>query len=172
MQSRRQLHPFPLLIGDHHSMGSGTNNANDVLRPQPPLLLLQPSVIQDVAFFRSRNSSFRNFLNKKQIKAMKSSAGKTWNSVRDHLCIMPITVGGWVSTLTHPPSTIWTCIQYWRSFKLVEMSSSWNFPARASPSYEGSEPNRAKLGHINFRAETELMMIEAQNCNFVPLSSL
>ena len=26
---------------------------------------------------------------------------------------------------------------------LVEMSSSWNFPARASPSYEGSEPSRA-----------------------------
>ena len=57
------------LIGtnsDHHSMGSGTNNANDVLRPQPPLLLLQPSVIQDVAFFSSRNSRVGNFL-KKQI---------------------------------------------------------------------------------------------------------
>ena len=36
------------------------------------------------------------------------------------------------------------------------MGSSWNFPARASPSYEGSEPSRAELGHFNFRAETEL----------------
>ena len=26
---------------------------------------------------------------------------------------------------------------------LVEMSSSWNFLAQASPSYEGSEPSRA-----------------------------
>ena len=26
---------------------------------------------------------------------------------------------------------------------LVEMSSSWTFPAQASPSYEGSEPSRA-----------------------------
>ena len=39
---------------------------------------------------------------------------------------------------------------------LLEMSSSWNFPARASPSCEGSEPSRAELGHYNFRAETEL----------------
>ena len=31
------------------------------------------------------------------------------------------------------------------------MSPSWNFPARAEPSCEGSEP-----GHSNFRAETEL----------------
>ena len=36
------------------------------------------------------------------------------------------------------------------------MSPSWNFPARAEPSYEGSEPSRAELGHFNFRAETEL----------------
>ena len=33
----------------------------------------------------------------------------------------------------------------------VEMGSSWNFPARASPSCEGAE-----LGHFHFRAETEL----------------
>ena len=39
---------------------------------------------------------------------------------------------------------------------LVEMGSSWNFPARASPSWESSEPIRAELGHFNFRAETEL----------------
>ena len=39
---------------------------------------------------------------------------------------------------------------------VVEMGSSWNFPARASPSYEVSEPSRAELGHFNFRAETEL----------------
>ena len=38
----------------------------------------------------------------------------------------------------------------------LEMSSSWNFPARASLSYEVSEPSRAELGHFNFRAETEL----------------
>ena len=30
------------------------------------------------------------------------------------------------------------------------------FPARASPSYEGSEPSRAELGHFDFRAENEL----------------
>ena len=36
------------------------------------------------------------------------------------------------------------------------MSSSRNFPARASPSCEDSEPIRAKLGHFNFQAETEL----------------
>ena len=36
------------------------------------------------------------------------------------------------------------------------MSPSRNFPARAEPSYKGSEPRRAKLGHFNFRAETEL----------------
>ena len=36
------------------------------------------------------------------------------------------------------------------------MSPSWNFPARAEPSYEGSEPSRAELGLFNFRAESEL----------------
>ena len=36
------------------------------------------------------------------------------------------------------------------------MSPSWNFPARAEPSYEGSEPSRVELGHFNFRAESEL----------------
>ena len=36
------------------------------------------------------------------------------------------------------------------------MSLSWNFPARASPSYEVSEPSQAELEHFNFRAETEL----------------
>ena len=40
--------------------------------------------------------------------------------------------------------------------QLVEMGSSWNFPAGASLSYEVSEPSRAELGHFNFRAETEL----------------
>ena len=35
------------------------------------------------------------------------------------------------------------------------MSPSRNFPARAEPSYEGSESSRAELGHFNFRAETE-----------------
>ena len=39
------------------------------------------------------------------------------------------------------------------------MSSSWNFPARASPSYEGSEPSRAELEHFNFRAEPELTIL-------------
>ena len=39
---------------------------------------------------------------------------------------------------------------------LIVMSSSWIFPAQASPSYESSEPSRAKLGHFNSRAETEL----------------
>jgi hypothetical protein len=36
------------------------------------------------------------------------------------------------------------------------MVSSWNFPARAKPSYEGPEPSQAELVHFNFRAETEL----------------
>ena len=39
---------------------------------------------------------------------------------------------------------------------LVVMSFSWNFPARAEPSYEGSKPSQAELGHFNFQAETEL----------------
>jgi hypothetical protein len=43
--------------------------------------------------------------------------------------------------------------------RLVVMSPSWNFPARAEPSYEGSEPSQAELGHFNFRAETELKKI-------------
>ena len=33
------------------------------------------------------------------------------------------------------------------------MSPSWNFPARAEPSYKGSKPSQAELGHLNFRAE-------------------
>ena len=37
--------------------------------------------------------------------------------------------------------------------KLVEMSLSWNFLARASPSCEGSELSRAELGRFNCRAE-------------------
>ena len=41
----------------------------------------------------------------------------------------------------------------------VGMSSSWNFPARASPSCEESEPSQAELGHFNFRAETELTIL-------------
>ena len=56
---------------------------------------------------------------------------------------------------------------------LVVMSSSWIFPARASPSYESSEPSRAELGHFNFRAETELtkkknfdLVIQIQSCAF------
>ena len=43
------------------------------------------------------------------------------------------------------------------------MSPSWNFPARAEPSYEGSEPSRAELGHFNFRAETELDFFDISN---------
>ena len=39
---------------------------------------------------------------------------------------------------------------------ILVMGSSWIFPARASPSYEGSEPSQAELGHFDFRAETEL----------------
>jgi hypothetical protein len=43
------------------------------------------------------------------------------------------------------------------------MSPSRKFPARAEPSYEGSEPSRAKLGHFNFRAETELDFFDTPN---------
>ena len=46
---------------------------------------------------------------------------------------------------------------------LLEMSSSWNFPARASPSCEDSEPSQAELGHFNFQAETELTKILGPN---------
>ena len=42
---------------------------------------------------------------------------------------------------------------------ILEMRSSWNFPARASPSCEVSEPSRAELGYFNFRAETELTIL-------------
>ena len=42
------------------------------------------------------------------------------------------------------------------SMEFLVMGSSWNFPARGSPSYESSEPSQAELGHFNFRAETEL----------------
>ena len=59
---------------------------------------------------------------------------------------------------------------FWKKHYLLEMSSSWNFPARASPSYKGSEPR-----HINFRAETELTIptiCMSKNHNFLPLSSL
>ena len=41
----------------------------------------------------------------------------------------------------------------------LEISWSWNFLARASPSCEGSEPSQAELGHFNFRAETELTIL-------------
>ena len=44
--------------------------------------------------------------------------------------------------------------------KPLEMSSSWNFPAQASPSNEGSEPSQAELGHFNVRAEPELTKIK------------
>jgi hypothetical protein len=36
------------------------------------------------------------------------------------------------------------------------MSSSWNFLAWAEPSWKGSKPSQAELGHFNFRTETEL----------------
>ena len=36
------------------------------------------------------------------------------------------------------------------------MSPSRNFPARAEPSYQGSELSRAELVHFNFRAENKL----------------
>ena len=47
----------------------------------------------------------------------------------------------------------------------VEMSSSWNFPAQASLSYEGS-----KLGHFNFRAETELKFFLSPLKNYNQIS--
>ena len=41
----------------------------------------------------------------------------------------------------------------------LEMSSSWNFPARASPSCKKSESSQAELGYFNFRAETKLTIL-------------
>ena len=52
------------------------------------------------------------------------------------------------------------------------MSLSRNFPARAEPSYEGSEPSRAKLGHFNFRAETELTKFQVLIKNHDQISQL
>ena len=49
----------------------------------------------------------------------------------------------------------------------MEMSSSWNFPARASPSYEGFQ---TELGHFNFRAETELKFFQALIKNYNQIS--
>ena len=36
------------------------------------------------------------------------------------------------------------------------MSSSWNFPSWAKPSYLVSKPSRAKVGHFNFLTEVKL----------------
>ena len=49
---------------------------------------------------------------------------------------------------------------------LVVMGPSWIFPARAEPSYEGSEPRRAKLGHLNFRAEKNFFSNFSQVFNY------
>ena len=40
------------------------------------------------------------------------------------------------------------------------MSPSRSFPAQAKPSYEGSEPSRAELGHFKIRAGTELTICQ------------
>ena len=45
----------------------------------------------------------------------------------------------------------------------LEMNSSCKFRARASPSYESSEPSQAELEHFNFRAETELSKMLGPN---------
>ena len=47
------------------------------------------------------------------------------------------------------------------------MSPSQNFPAQAEPSYEGSDPSRAELGHFNFRAKTKLTILTI--CTAQPL---
>ena len=49
---------------------------------------------------------------------------------------------------------------------LLVMGPSRNFPARAEPSYEGSEPSQAELGHFNFRAETKLKLFQVLIKNF------
>ena len=43
------------------------------------------------------------------------------------------------------------------------MSPSRKFPARAEPSYEGSEQSQAKQGHFKFRAETEVDFFDISN---------
>ena len=48
----------------------------------------------------------------------------------------------------------------------LEMSSSWNFPAQASPSYEVSSSSEPELGHFNFWAETELKFFWEVQSNF------
>ena len=42
---------------------------------------------------------------------------------------------------------------------VLVMSSSWNFPARASSSCEDSETSQAELENFNFRAETKLTIL-------------
>ena len=63
---------------------------------------------------------------------------------------------------TLPIVTIWQQVpgqnerKYVIHMYILEMSSSWNFPARASPSCEFSSSSEPELGHFDFRAETEL----------------
>ena len=40
----------------------------------------------------------------------------------------------------------------------------------SSPSYEGSEPSQAELGHLNFWAETELKIFKALIKNYNQIS--
>ena len=49
---------------------------------------------------------------------------------------------------------------------LLVMSSSWNFLSWAEPSWKGSELSQAKLGHFNFRAETELTICMSISSKF------
>ena len=54
-------------------------------------------------------------------------------------------------------------------YVVLEMSSSWNFPAPASPSCESSKPSQAELGHFHFRAETELTICMSKSLKFFKL---
>ena len=64
------------------------------------------------------------------------------------------------------------------SWSLVEMSSSWNFPAWASPSYEGSEPSQAgvlQFSSWNRADKTDNMYVKKSQIvykfpNFAPVS--
>ena len=54
---------------------------------------------------------------------------------------------------------------YLNMYCFLEMSSSWNFPARASPSCEGSEPSRAEALQFPSWNRAEFFLSPIKNYN-------
>ena len=63
----------------------------------------------------------------------------------------------------HYEGTSFLYIHLCRFSYLIVMSSSWNSPSLAEPSWKGSEPSQAELGYFHIRAETELTIINTRN---------